>query len=110
MNLRFRKRIKLFPGVYINIGKCGVSTSVGVNGAHVTVGNGKTRATVGVPGSGLSSTTIIGSHKSTDGRTASSVDATLFGGIQLFIKWFCYLGIACTGLLFAVMAIQAVLI
>lgn len=56
MGLRFRRTIKLFPGVRLNLSKSGVSTSVGVRGVHVTVGHGKTRTTVGIPGSGLSYT------------------------------------------------------
>lgn len=60
MGIRFRKSIKLFPGVRINLSKSGVSTSLGVPGATVNVKAGrKTKATVGLPGSGLSYTTPI---------------------------------------------------
>jgi len=38
MGLRFQKRIKIFPGVYINLSKSGVSASVGGKGATVNVG------------------------------------------------------------------------
>ena len=58
MGFRFQKRIKLLPGVTLNLSKSGVSTSVGHKGAKVTVGHGKVRSTVGLPGSGLSHTTI----------------------------------------------------
>lgn len=57
MGFRFQKRVKIFPGVTLNFSKSGVSTSLGVRGARVTVGNGQTRTTVGVPGTGLSYTT-----------------------------------------------------
>jgi hypothetical protein len=50
----FRRSIRILPGLRINIGKRGVSTSIGVRGAHVTVGHGKVRETVGIPGSGIS--------------------------------------------------------
>ena len=53
---RFRRSIRLLPGVRLNIGKTGISTSVGVRGAHVTLGRGKVRTTVGLPGTGLSYT------------------------------------------------------
>jgi hypothetical protein len=33
-----------------------VSTSIGVKGAHITVGHGQVRETVGIPGTGLSYT------------------------------------------------------
>lgn len=58
MGLRFQKRIKVLPGVTVNLSKSGVSTSVGVTGARVTMGHGQTRTTVGVPGTGVSHTTI----------------------------------------------------
>jgi hypothetical protein len=56
--VRFQKRIKILPGVTLNLSKSGVSTSVGVPGARVTYGRGKKRVTVGVPGSGISHTTV----------------------------------------------------
>lgn len=62
MGFRVRRSIRLFPGVRINIGKRGVSTSIGVRGAHITVGHGKVRETVGLPGSGLSYTHTSGTH------------------------------------------------
>jgi len=56
MGFRFQKRIKLLPGVTVNLSKSGVSTSLGVTGARVTYGHGKKRTTVGLPGSGVSHT------------------------------------------------------
>ncbi len=55
MALRFQKRIKIFPGVYINLSKSGVSASLGGHGATVNVGHtGKRFFTLGIPGTGLS--------------------------------------------------------
>lgn len=56
MGWRFQKRIRIFPGVTLNVGSKGVSTSFGVRGARITVGRGKTRTTLGLPGTGLSHT------------------------------------------------------
>lgn len=56
MGFRFQRRIRLLPGVSINLSKSGVSTSIGTRGAHITVVNGKVRETVGLPGTGLSYT------------------------------------------------------
>lgn len=56
MTIRFRRRIQLFPGVSINIGKRGISTSTGMRGAHATISDKGTRTTVGIPGAGLSAT------------------------------------------------------
>ena len=54
MALRFRKRIKIAPGVHINLSRRGISTSIGPRGATINVKPGReTRATAGVPGTGL---------------------------------------------------------
>jgi len=58
MGFRFRRSIRLLPGIRINIGKRGASVSMGVRGAHITVGSTGTRTTVGVPGTGLSYTKL----------------------------------------------------
>lgn len=54
MALRFRRRVTLFPGVRLNIGKTGVSVSGGIRGASVTVGKHGVHGNVGAPGTGLS--------------------------------------------------------
>ena len=54
MGFRFRKSIKLFPGVRVNLSKSGVSASVGVKGATVNISDKGTRATVNIPGTGIS--------------------------------------------------------
>jgi hypothetical protein len=58
MGLRFRKSIKLFPGVTLNLSKNGISSiSIGRRGATVNINRQGVKATVGVPGSGLSYST-----------------------------------------------------
>lgn len=57
MGFRFRRSIRIMPGVRLNLGKRGTSVSVGVRGAHVTVGPRGIRKTVGIPGTGISYTT-----------------------------------------------------
>ena len=54
MGFRFRRSIKLFPGVRLNVSKSGVSTSIGARGATINIGPKGTRATVGLPGTGIS--------------------------------------------------------
>lgn len=54
MGFRFRRTIKVFPGVRLNISRSGVSTTVGVRGATVTMGMRGTAVNLGIPGSGLS--------------------------------------------------------
>lgn len=53
MGLRFTRRLRLFPGVSVNLSKSGASMSFGVRGAHYTVGPRGRRVTVGIPGTGL---------------------------------------------------------
>jgi hypothetical protein len=55
---RFRRRIKLFPGVHWNIGKKSSSLSFGGRGFTHTIGQQGSRTTVGIPGTGLSYTHV----------------------------------------------------
>jgi tetratricopeptide (TPR) repeat protein len=52
MGFRFYKRVKLFPGVTLNLSKSGGSLSFGPRGAKLTVGSSGARGSVGLPGSG----------------------------------------------------------
>ena len=54
MGFRFRRSIRLLPGVRVNLSKSGPSVSVGRRGASVTVGPRGTHANVGIPGTGMS--------------------------------------------------------
>jgi hypothetical protein len=76
MSLRFRKSIKIMPGVRINVSKSGISTSIGVKGATVNLKPGrKARATVGIPGTGLSYTTTLSSGDKSHEQGALQVPA-----------------------------------
>ena len=59
-SFRFRYSIRLAPGIRLNIGKRGLTTSLGGR-AHITAGR-KTRTTVSAPGTGLSYTVIWGAR------------------------------------------------
>ena len=54
MGFIFRKRIKIAPGLHINLSKSGPSVSVGKPGATFNIGPKGTRTTVGAPGTGMS--------------------------------------------------------
>lgn len=45
MGLIFRKRVKILPGLTVNLGKRGASVNISSRGAH---------ANVGIPGTGIS--------------------------------------------------------
>jgi Protein of unknown function (DUF4236) len=67
-SFRFTKRIKILPGLKLNINKQSVSLTAGVRGAHYTVNSkGYRTASVGLPGTGLSyrDTRKIGGRKPT---------------------------------------------
>jgi hypothetical protein len=52
MGLRFRRRLRILPGLWLNVSKLGASTSIGGHGA--TLNLSKRGKTLGLPGSGLS--------------------------------------------------------
>lgn len=53
MSWSYRKRIKIIPGVYLNLSKSGISTSIGVKGANVTFSKEGTYLNTGIPGTGI---------------------------------------------------------
>ena len=53
MGWRYRKRIKILPGIHLNISKSGISANIGVKGANVTFGKNGTYVNTGIPGTGL---------------------------------------------------------
>ena len=75
MGLRFRKSIKIAPGVRLNIGKKSVGISAGVKGARVSVNSsGRVTKSVGIPGTGLSyvTTSKIGGSSQPDNEQPNS--------------------------------------
>ena len=54
MGFRFRKTLRVVPGIRVNVSKSGVSTTIGRPGATANLGRRGLRWTVGLPGSGLS--------------------------------------------------------
>ena len=76
MGLRFRKSIKIAPGVKINLNKKSTSVTFGGKGAHYTASStGKKTASVGVPGTGIS-------YTQTTGRQSNKQKKTTKGGSQ----------------------------
>lgn len=74
----FRRRIKIAPGVNLNLSKSGISTSVGPKGAKMTFGPNGTYLHTGIPGTGIysrrkisSSGDSIPSNPSSDSQSRS---------------------------------------
>lgn len=57
MGWRFRRSVKIFPGLRLNISKRSAGLSAGPRGAKVSINTrGEVRRTAGIPGTGLSYT------------------------------------------------------
>lgn len=83
MTTKLRRSIKIAPGLKLNINKKSIGLSAGVNGARISVNSkgGKT-ATVGIPGTGLSTTQYLGKKK-------SPIAFYVFGVIFLLVGLYC---------------------
>lgn len=66
MTWSYRRRIKIIPGVHLNLSKNGISTSIGVKGASVTLGKNGTYLNAGIPGSGTYSRQKLGGNTKPD--------------------------------------------
>jgi hypothetical protein len=64
MAWRFRvyRRVKVLPGVHVNLSRSGPSLTLGARGAHVTFGKRGVTRTIGIPGTGVYWTNRQGYH------------------------------------------------
>ena len=84
--VRFRRSFRLLPGVRLNLGKRSTSVSLGVRGAHVTLGGPQgTRTTVGLPGTGLSYTEVSKPHQDEEGPVQAPAQQPSRGRAWLWI-------------------------
>jgi transcription elongation factor len=83
MSFRFRRRIRLLPGVSLNLRRRGASVSLGVRSAHVTVGR-QTRTTVGLPGSGISYTSTLERRRAGRRRPGPSLFSYFVVGLVIW--------------------------
>ncbi|MFR2199143.1 MAG: DUF4236 domain-containing protein [Sutterella wadsworthensis] len=78
MALFFRKRIKILPGVTLNLSKSGVSATVGRKGASVSLGKRGTYLNAGLPGTGIYSRTRLdkpAGRRRSAGKTNAEIEA-----------------------------------
>jgi hypothetical protein len=73
VGFRFRRSVKLLPGVRLNLSKSGASVSLGPRGLHYTIGPNGTRFTAGIPGSGLSWTQYTPHGRNSSGDTSQRI-------------------------------------
>ena len=69
MGFRFYRRVRIIPGLRVNLSRSGPSLSIGHRGAWYTVGPRGRRVTLGLPGSGL----YLTEHLSPAARSHSGV-------------------------------------
>jgi len=78
----FRKRIKIAPGINLNVSKSGVSSSIGGKGFSVTTGKKGTYVNTSIPGTGIYDRKKVSGSTSDNGGEEHS---PLFGYAILFI-------------------------
>jgi hypothetical protein len=87
MSFRFRRSIRVLPGLRLNVGKRGMSTSIGGRGAHVTIGRGQLRDTVGLPGTGLSYTQVEGPPKTHQDGPGAALPQPVAESLPKGVAW-----------------------
>lgn len=89
MGIRFRKSMKIAPGVRMNIGKKSVGVSVGGKGARYSVSSsGRTTTSASIPGTGLSYVSTSSSKKRSTSAgpiQASPSRGARVGGIVMLV-------------------------
>ena len=101
MGFRFRRRIKIAPGIRLNLSKSGISTSIGDNGL---TWNSRGTVTTGLPGTGLSyrhnlnNTDAQPSGNSTEVRKAYGWFVNILGFVLTIIGFFANPGILFVGM------------
>lgn len=106
VGFRFRRSLKIAPGIRINFGKKSPSLSFGVRGAGITVGSRGVYGNVGIPGTGLSyRTKLDSSNRSTNSdssvnRSANSGNPGRKRQVKAFVDMVLYLKLNDDGSLF----------
>lgn len=72
MGFRFRRSLKLFPGLKLNIGTGGISTTIGGRGLSLNIGKRGTYLNAGIPGTGIAYREKIGTPASSPAPTSPS--------------------------------------
>lgn len=86
MGLRFRKSIKILPGVKLNLNKKSSSITFGGKGVHYTINSkGKRTGTIGIPGTGLSYTETSTKRKCSNSSSFLSTKSNTFKGRHVAI-------------------------
>ncbi len=76
MGIKFRKRIRLFPGFTLNISKTGMSATLGIKGCSVNIGPKGTYLNTGIPGTGLYDRIKLQDSENTNSPNSSNIPGT----------------------------------
>lgn len=85
MGIRFRRSVKLAPGIRMNFSGSGVSWSFGTRGASVTIGKRGTYLNTGIPGTGLYTRQKIGNSIKVAKSTNSNKQAQQFSIVNVSV-------------------------
>ncbi len=77
----FHKRIKIIPGVHLNLSKSGISTSIGVKGANMTFGKSGTYLNTSIPILNINNRHRLSGSNSTPVIYDQDENLELFGNI-----------------------------
>ena len=92
MSLRFRRSIRIAPGVRLNLGLHGAGVSIGPRGFHVGMNRRGMYTSAGIPGTGIYAVHHVRSspeeHPSVAGNGAGLVLGILAAAGVLAMLWF----------------------
>jgi tetratricopeptide (TPR) repeat protein len=75
MTIRFRRLLRIAPGINLTVSKRSLGLNAGVRGAHISVNTkGRITQSVGIPGTGLSSVNISTPSARKNKKTRETVD------------------------------------
>jgi hypothetical protein len=87
MPTRFRRSIKIAPGVKLNVGKKSSSISIGKRGASMNFGSRGTHANLGIPGTGLSYRSKIADYsQNTHHKALRNADSSQSGKTEMTVQ------------------------
>lgn len=97
MGFRLQRRVRIAPGLNVNISKSGLGLGLGPRGLKASVGPGGTRTSVGIPGTGMryekryprgsgTGRKPASVKKSSAGGAAAAVPATRVGAVSKAFK------------------------
>jgi hypothetical protein len=87
--MRFRKSVKIAPGIKINLSKSGVSTTIGGKGISANIGSRGAFLNTGIPGTGISARHKLAGGTAQGGSLEANIDGEAFKPVSpVFMRCF----------------------